>query len=415
MNQDNPNKDEEVGPKLHLLEDEETLDSPLEIDHSKIIDTNESGEEEFGVELVSMISAMDSSEGKVKKKNLYENNALVDLSQHTPGGIAGKSFRSKELSEDDIVEIEMMPTLEEQWIADEHRKPSHLWLKKLIIVGLVLLSYVSVRSLLSFKKEDDALAEKAKEIKQFEVNAGEKREAYLATLLSTEECIRSYLQATNIEERASFCRNPESTLSKMKDYYTLDRPFQPSQLGNVLEMLEMKISGTEAVVASVMIINPEHHSDEEIKGFFLLVKHSDGRYLVDWEAYVAYQPNDWASFILSKGNEPLMFRIHIEERINHGPYLYDFSDDQKYQAYKIKIQHDQDDDYLMAYSKIGSVVNEKINKILLEKHPIGSYPKMIAPMMLKIAFPKDAASPQCVEIIEVVSDSWFLPTLNQKE
>jgi hypothetical protein len=91
-----------------------------------------------------------------------------------------------------------------------------------------------------------------------------------------------------------------------------------------------------------------------------------------------------------------------------GPYLHHYSDDDEYEAYKIRIRG-HENKHLMGYVKKGSVAGEIMKKKNLRKVENGRNQRIISPMTLKLVYPPDAQSAQCVEITEVISSSWFIP------
>lgn len=406
--------DSTVKPEQHLSDGKETDAILLKPEQVKKADNKESGEEGFGVELVTMISEISSVVDKDKKTVLFQNNALVDRMENDLTSDLGKSFRSKDLSEADLTEREFMPELEDQWIQNQHRKPNQIWLKRIITIGVILLMSAGCWALMNLgndevSKKELAQLEVIEDTKEVELSRAERAIEYDRDQVSIFKSIKGYLEASSIEERAKFCRYPEATRTKMQDFYNSKRPFITYQFQEVAETFDIKVLGKEVTVAAARVNNIDKETEEKFQTENLLLeKQEDGSHLIDWETAVGYQPNDWAKFRESRSTEPHVFRVEVEERIDHGPYLYDYGDDIKYQAYKIKIRGDSEN-YLLAYAKIGSEVTEKINGIVLKDRVKSSRPKFIAPMILKVVFPKNAESDQCVEIIEVVSDTWFLP------
>jgi hypothetical protein len=406
--------DSTVKPEQRLSDGKESDAILLKLEQAKKADNKESGEEGFGVELVTMISEISSVVDKNKKTVLFQNNALVDRMENDLTSDLGKSFRSKDLSEADLAEREFMPELEDQWIQNEHRAQNLIGLKRVITVGILLLMSAGIWALINLDNEDASSAiitelDLIKATPEIVVSKEERAKQYEQDQVSIASSVKGFLEASDVEERAKFCRNPEATLSKMQGYYIKDRLFTIYQFHEIVESFNVRVLGKDVSIVKALVNNLDEDAEEKFQTENLLLeRQEDGSHHVDWETAVGYQPNDWAKFRLSRSTEPQVFRVEVEERIDHGPYLYDYGDDRKYEAYKIKIRGDSEN-FLLAYAKIGSEVNEKINGIVLKDRLKNSRPKFIAPMILKVVFPKNAESDQCVEIIEVVSDTWFLP------
>ncbi len=393
--------------ELHLADEEELEVLPLTVDEAAEVSTNE--DEDFGVELVRMIAESGSASDRNQKVPLYENDALVDRVEHDKDDGLGRSFRSKDLSEADISEREIMPTIEEQWIQDGSNSPNVSWVKRFMIVGGGLAMTAGIWAFINLGDEELNKEERARELKDMALMSAQSDVEYSQNKVNVSECIKNYLQATSIEERAKYCRNPELTLRKMTGYYNKELTFDTYHFEGVAESFQIRELDNEVTIAAANVSNHSGGMGVEKKPQnLLLVKQEDGSYLIDWETAVAYQPDDWSAFVASKSTDPHVFRVEARERINIGPYLYKFSDDSKYQAYRIGIRGDLDK-YLIGYAKKDSEVDKRMKMLVLKKGENTKKSKIKAPMILKLVFPEDSLSDQCVEIIEVLSDSWFLP------
>lgn len=394
--------------ELRLADEEMIAVQPLSANQAAKASTNEGGEEDFGVELVTMIAEIDSV-SDLKKVPLYQSDALTERVEHDKDDELGKSFRSKDLSEDDLSEREIMPTLEEQWILDGSNHPNVSWVKCFIIVGFLLVMTAGIWSLINLGEQEVDKEERIREAKEMALMSVQSDAEYIQNKVNVSECIKNYLEATSIEERAKYCRNPEATLRIMKKYYSSELTFDTYHFEGVIESSSMSVGGKEVTIASANVSSQSGGDGVEKKPpSLLLEKQEDGTYRIDWETAVVYQAADWSAFVTSKNTEPHVFRVEAKERIDIGPYLYEFSDDKKYQAYRIGIRGDNKK-YLIGYAKKDSEVDKIMKKLVLKESNNKRKSKIRAPMMLKLVFPKDAQSDQCVEIIEVTSDSWFLP------
>ena len=394
--------------ELRLADEDGLEETSLKTDKSAEPLT-EDEDEDLGVELVSMIAAGDSGSYLNENTTLYQNDVLVDRIEHDKDDELGRSFRSKDLSEADLTEREAMPILEDQWIENESSGPNLGWLKKLIIVGVLLVTSASIWSFISLGNEDVAAESRAGELKNIALMSEQSDSEYYESQKSVLECVESYLEAISIEQRVKYCRNPKSTLRKMTEHYNKASTFDTYQLERIAESSEIKIAGKNVTIVGVYVSS---NSGEVIaknnRKSLLLEKQEDGSYLVDWETAVVYQPADLSEFITGRSSEPHTFRVDVIGMIGYGPYLYTFSDDKKYQAFRLNIRGD-DVNYLIGYTKKGSEVDKRMKMVTVSNSNNDRSSKSTVPMMLKLVFPKDSKSNQCVEIIEVVSDSWFLP------
>jgi hypothetical protein len=257
--------------------------------------------------------------------------------------------------------------------------------------------------------EKELKEQRAQEGKEMALLSARLDEEYSQNEVNVAECVAGYLQSTNTEERAKYSRNSESTLRKMKDYYQNGLPFDTYHFDSILASYELEIFGRKMTLVSASVnLYDEKNQVLATPQKLLLEKQEDGNYLVDWETAVAYQPSNWDSFIAIRSNKPHVFRLIVTESIDSGPYLYEFSDDKEYEAYRINIRGNADK-YLIGYVKKGSVECDILKDIVKRNSKIDKDFEILTPMTLKLAFSSDAQSDQCVEIIEVISSSWFIP------
>ena len=380
---------------------------PLTEDEAVKNPTN-SGGEEIGAELVTIIAELDSASDLIQRGELYQNDVLVARLEHNKDDTLGKSFRSKELSEVDLSEREIMPTLEDQWIQDESNSATVSWVKWFILLGILLAMSAGIWAFINLSGEEADRGEKAQEIKEIALVSVQSDIDDAQNIANVSACVKNYLEATSIEERAKYCRNQESTLRKMTKSYGNELIFDIYHFEGISKSSEIRMEDKEITIVSANISSQSGGTGVENKPKNLLLeKQEDGTYLVDWDTAVVYQPADWNAFIADRNTEAHVFRLEARERINYGPYLYEFSDDNIYQAYRISIRGNAEK-YLIGYTKKGSEVDEIMKSLTLVKGNKNTGSRMTVPMMLKLVFPEGALSDQCVEITEVISDSWFL-------
>ncbi len=317
-------------------------------------------------------------------------------------------MRTKEPSEVDLSEREIMPTLEDQWIQDESNSATVSWVKWFILLGILLAMSAGIWAFINLSGEEADKGEKAQEIKEIALVSVQSDIDDAQNIANVSACVKKYLEATSIEERAKYCRNQESTLRKMTKSYANELIFDIYHFEGIAKSSEIRMEDKEITIVSANISSQSGGTGVENKPKSLLLeKQEDGTYLVDWETAVVYQPADWNAFIVKRSTEAHVFRLEVRERINYGPYLYEFSDDNIYQAYRISIRGNAEK-YLIGYAKKGSEVDKIMKSLTLIKGNKNTGSRMTVPVMLKLVFPEGALSDQCVEITEVISDSWFI-------
>lgn len=382
--------------ELRLADEElEVLALPVE---------DESDAAEYSLELVEAAECVDS-----KDINLFESDVLLAGSVSQNSDEMGKSFRSKELDETDLEGRGIIPTLEDEWVNTGGANSSVSWVNRYIFVGVLLIMVAGIWAFLNLDKELIVKEERERDLKKLALLAKENDEAYAQDKANIYECVKGYLEATTIVDRAKWCRKREDTLRKMTAHFNNELTFDSYHLEGILETVVTDVLQKEVtlVVANVSNFNGDVNPVDESKNL-LLEKQTDGTYRVDWETAVIYQPSDWNEFVNTRSSKPHVFRVEVKERIDYGPYLYNFSDDNKYQAYRIAIRGNTDR-FLIAYAKKDSEVDGVMKRVLLIQDQVKPKSKKTGSMTLKLKFPKKAQSDQCVEIIEVVSETWFAP------
>ncbi|MGJ8657986.1 MAG: hypothetical protein ACSHX6_16180 [Akkermansiaceae bacterium] len=343
-----------------------------------------------------------------QKVKLFESDVLVDRVEHDNDDELGKSFRSKELNESDLTARENMPTLEDQWVEDRSNSSNVSWVNRFIIVGILLVVAAGIWAFTNLSKEEIIKEQREKELKELVLQSEENDAAHARNEANIEECVKGYLEATTIEERAKWCRHSEETLLKMTKHYDHELTFANHHFEGILKSSVIDILKDEVTIISAKVSSMSGEMTQQDKPKMLLLeKQDDGSYRVDWETAVIYQPSDWDKFVESRSSEPHVFRIEAKDRIDYGPYLYAFSDDNKFQAYRISLR-DEAEKFLIGYAEKDSDVDKKLKR-LVKKSGNKKAKKEPVSLTLKVAYPKDAESDQCVEILEVVSETWFVP------
>jgi len=338
---------------------------------------------------------------------LFQDDALDnDEGENELDSKAGKSFRSKELSEDDLLQPEVLPSLEAQWIDEHDSENSEQWAKYTIVGGVLIVLLVAIWSFFGVKENsktssDGVVVKSGIEFEDVKLSYYEQQ----AKLL---DIGRKYLGAESIEEKVKYVRNPDSTEEKMRSYYGGENKIESFSVDRIINTDEPFIVDRKmfAVEFEILKKGSENEGQVNMRKSLLFEKVSGNEFLVDWETEAVYQPSDWVAFINEKSSQPNVFRVRVKRKLESGPYIFEFSDDEVYQAYQIHIKS-RPDDYLMAFAKKDSPIDIKMKQVTLNEKLFDD--QIPSAMILKVAFPENAQSDRAVEIIDIVSDNWFLP------
>lgn len=354
---------------------------------------------------------------------LTGNEVFADRVELGHNQSPGKSFRFKDLSEVNVSERDIMPTLEEQRIQKKPMSMNGNWLNRLIILVILVAAAVGIWAFTYLNNYKVGKESREREIQKLKL-INEKNDAeYNKKRNSIIETIKGYIEATTIEERAKWCRNSESTLRKMTQHYTSELTFDTYHFDSINNISQIYRAGKEVILTSSKVSSlsgGEMSKDKRLA--LMLEKQADGGYLVDWETAVIFQPDDWGQFVDSRSPKEHTFRVDLRDRSDYGPYLYEFSDDRKYQAYRVNIRNDNVR-FLIAYAKRDSEIDQRLKEMLNSGSETRSKSRLktdieitrsgrsnkVIPLTLTLVFPENAQSSQCVEIIDIVSESWYVP------
>jgi len=278
------NDDIITDPKLIFTEEELVEVLPIN-KGARITDSNEE-EHEFGVELVSMISSIDQ-----KPVTLFENDILVDRVEHENSEEVGKSFRSKDLSQEDLLQPENSLTIEERWIYDDNKTEHSSWIKRLVVIGSVIIMAVGVCAVVNLDKSKDTKIARDKELRELAALSAKSDAELVQKTIGIRQCVKGYIEATIIEDRAKWSRKPIETLEKMTRFYNNKLIFDNYQFEDIAKITELHREGKDLLLVTTKINNLSGERVTEYQSKKLLLeKQSDGTYLVDWETAVGYQP-----------------------------------------------------------------------------------------------------------------------------
>ena len=325
-----------------------------------------------------------------KARVLFESTEPSKQKSH----VRKNTMRSADLTDEDLKTREEFIGLEEIWEEVEVQKSvmHSTWLVSLIIVLILSVVGAVTWSLTRVNEGDGCREERGRSQMEKEREHQLEIAKEKAQDNSFKEIISGYFTGETLEEKAAFCRNPEETLIAMKKHYAGEEVEISEVTDFGLATVEF-IQGQEIRLWNVLL------KGEKVRIPLILARDSEGKYALDWETMVCYQPNSWEDFIKSKNPEPTQFRLHIENRGDAGFYGYEFSDDSKYVSFKVYLR-DKPEQYLWAYTEKGSDVDKTMQKYTRNC-------KAVSTMILKLRFLENSQSDDLVLIEEVVSPTWF--------
>jgi len=197
---------------------------------------------------------------------------------------------------------------------------------------------------------------------------------------------KKFLEAGRIEDLLPLVRHPEVTEARMRKYYpkgTIDPP----------GLAEFNYDSIVFREEAVFAVSVRTRSFEPKSVAFVDSKHG---LKIDWESWVGWSAVTWDEFLKTKPTTARIFRVRLDP-ISY--YHHPFSDDKKWQSYRI-ISPDGAH-CIYGYAERGSSVDARL--------PQPSETEQVA-MVLSLKFPEKATSSDQMLIDDVVARGWVLET-----
>ena len=288
-------------------------------------------------------------------------------------------------------------TLEDRWTKPREKGTIKAY-KYLWVIGVIigLVSIIGFWTL--FRSITD---QKKSEIHITAQNVIESNEIKKSTLdihlQEVSEIINQYLLAATIEEKSQYIYRYEDFKTHIDSFYE-KVDLEPESDFSLKTIQPLILNSQEYWKASV-----NHASGE--KSSYYLRKNDQGSWLVDWKSGVVFQENDINSFIVSKSNEPQLFRCYLEIG-NHLVYNWEFTDEN---YYSVKIVMPDSDQYLWGYIEKESKVSDKISELRKEAIINHGIKDTLNQFTIRIKFLEGTAieNSQYVLIDDVISNSWL--------
>ena len=241
------------------------------------------------------------------------------------------------------------------------------------------------------------------------VNGGEKmvliEPAPASTGLSFDEkveirntTIAAYLAAVTVKEKALYVRDPDRVLPLMEEYYK-KLPIVSEQIRS--SVVESSVMGKNGVLWRVKARDKDTYGS-----IYLLVEtQKDGTSRVDWETDVVYQPSSWSSFKSTKSTEGHVFRAMVQTAQLDGFHGFEFSEYNKFRCFKVTLPGS--DDYLWAYTEIGSKEDAKMLSLITSGGRRNINTNRAIPVMLELRYPERGQSARCVHLSRLIQAGWL--------
>ena len=202
--------------------------------------------------------------------------------------------------------------------------------------------------------------------------------------------LHKFMTAPDVGERARFVHDAARVTPAMRRYYETEHLTDP-KLGRMKSGACYSFEGGEML--HLVFAGGSTQRDLEVA---LRRREGDTGYLIDWESFAGESETGWNEVQQQRPTMPVMLRVLASV---DDYYNYEFSDDTRYLC--IKLESAAGRRTIYAYC----LRESPLARSLLPLFGAGR----IAPLTVRIAFPMNAKSSNCVELKELVANRWLLP------
>ncbi len=214
----------------------------------------------------------------------------------------------------------------------------------------------------------------------------------IESVTNLDDVVSHYLSAESVEEKLKWVRHPERVEPLMREYYQTHE-IAPVEVVEVLSRAPRSFSSRPFVMVSVRV-------QDGGRRLLVVEQGESGVARVDWGNDVHYMPMAWDEFIAQRPTESLDMRVRVVP-VPH--YVYDFSDEAKYQCYQVTAKEGEEN--LYAYVERNSSAGRYLRAYF---RMISSRSSLGEPLILRLRFPDEARHKKALLVDKVISSRWVV-------
>lgn len=193
------------------------------------------------------------------------------------------------------------------------------------------------------------------------------------------------------KDRLRMVVDPERVAARMKDFYETQKAADPVPNG-LLSKARYSIDGTDILYFRYNGNRPSGTLEVAMR------RGAEGRYLIDWESLVGYGEMSFAHLREQRPAKPVLLRVFARQ---FEYFNFEFSDAAKY--YCVKMSSENGEQSIYGYAERGTTLGDWLETNLATTGPSGAMG-----FTVKVAFPPNAESNQCVHLQQVVASRWIV-------
>lgn len=207
-----------------------------------------------------------------------------------------------------------------------------------------------------------------------------------AELVVVIEAVGNFLNAGDVDEMLKYVRERPRVGKQVRNYYS-------AGLFRSTKFRKIGISGGLQLKGSLVTVTVELEDFSERP--IALERTADG-YLVDWESWVGWGELSWDEFQTTRSTRPTLMRVSV---INVEYYNFAFSDDRKWQSYRLEDASGERS--FFGYAPKGSLQASRMIAVGKEDESRS--------MIVRLRYPEKAMRRDQVIIDEVIAHGWISP------
>lgn len=203
--------------------------------------------------------------------------------------------------------------------------------------------------------------------------------------------LEQYWQTEKWQDRVPLVAHAERVAPLMKDYYDSQGGADPMP-GGLAGKARYLIDGSEILYFSYTSNRPTGSLE------IAMLRDPQGKFLIDWESLVGYGELSFGEFRLKRPTEPVILRAYVRQ---FEYYNFEFSDSARYLC--VKLTSEDGASSLYAYCQRGTALAR-----WLESDLASTGPSSYKGYTMRVSFPPDAQSNQCMLLHKVIAPRWLL-------
>ena len=202
--------------------------------------------------------------------------------------------------------------------------------------------------------------------------------------------LEKYWSTPNWKDRVPMVVDAARVEPLMRNYYETQKGVDPVP-GDLISKARYEIDGME-------ILYFRYHGNR-VSGTVevALRRGSEARFQIDWESLTGYGELSFAEMRAERPVRPVLMRVYARQ---FEYYNYEFTDASRY--YCVKLSSPDGEKSLYAYAQRGTPLGDWLSNTLA-----GTGPTTAMGLMVKVAFPPDAQSNQCLKLLQVTAPRWL--------